>query len=96
MNYQEVEWVEMKPDIYGGDPCGSEHTPRFEACADGDMGSETSDRVEYFANLLPAGAKITVSVPCCPNNCGLSAQHAINDICPCDFDWKKWAEEQYS
>jgi len=96
VEYQEIEWAEMKPDVYAGKKC-NEHEPRFEVSAEGDMQSGTTDKLEYFANLLPAGSKIIVSVPCCPNDfCGIGADQAIDNVCECGFHWKNWTEEQYS
>ncbi|MBW5800081.1 hypothetical protein [Halomonas elongata] len=96
IEYQNVMWAEMKPDVYAGENL-DEHRPGWECYTDGDMGEETGlDTIELPAMRFPPGTKITVEVPCCPE-CGLSADYdREGDCCECGFDWKAWAEEQYS
>ena len=94
MEYQEIMWAEVKPDVYGGDKC-DEVIPRWEAYADGDMDSDTFDHLlEFCCKTLPAGAKVTVSVPCCPE-----CQQQVEMCQPdegCDFDWDEWVQDEYS
>lgn len=64
---------------------------------EGDMDSSgPMDEISFDKKRWPVGAKITVEVPCCPN-CHLDAEFADDKgKCECGFDWKNWAEEQYS
>ena len=85
---QKTQWAEMKPDVYGGD--GDEHIPQWEACAEGDMESETSsDPLIFDPKSFPAGTIITVEEPYC------SECHSACSDCCCGFDWKAWADDKY-
>lgn len=95
INFKTAMWGEVKTDIYAGDNC-DEHKPFIEVLCDGDMESDTTDELAIHANRWPVGTKITVEIPCCPD-CGLDAEYQDNNgKCECDFDWKIWAECQYS
>lgn len=93
MKYQEIAWTEMRPDVYGGDTC-DKIIPQFCNFSDGDKDEDTSDDVTFLAKNFPAGTKITVKVPECPK-CQMDAM-LCQELGDCDFDWKKWTEENYS
>lgn len=99
LEYLEVMWAEQKPDVYSGPNC-DEHRPDWYGGALGDKGGSEGgmDVVELKAEHFPAGTKIVISVPLCPE-CGDSADlgHFSKDQkCDCGFDWKKWADGEYS
>lgn len=86
----EIMWAEMKPDCYGGETC-DQIVPMWECFALGDVDSDhSSDDIVLDPKLFPAGTKISVTVPLCPE---CSEQP---DICDCGFDWESWTVEQYS
>lgn len=94
IKYRETMWAEMKPDIYGGDSC-DQHIPAWECHAEGDMDAERGlSDIEFSAKHFPAGTKVVVTFPCCPD-CGLDAGFAQDGTCECGFDWKAWTEERY-
>jgi hypothetical protein len=97
MEYNVVATGEVKVDVYCGDSC-EEHKPYIETQCEGDMATEQMDDFSFDAKRFPAGTKITVEVPTCPNDdCELDAEYQDeNKKCECGFDWKVWAEEQYS
>lgn len=89
-NYTEIMWAEMVPDCYGGDSC-DQIVPMWYCYALGDMGSEhSSNDIILDPKLFPAGTKIVITVPVCPE-C-----HEQVEICECGFDWDKWVLEKYS
>ena len=96
INYNTTAWGEVKVDVYAGENC-DQHRPYIEACCEGDMDSEQMDDFSFDAKRWPPGTKIRIEVPCCPK-CEHDAEFADeNGICQCgEFDWKNWAEEQYS
>lgn len=75
-----------------------EHEPMWEGSADGDMGSDTDKSpIILKPSDFPPGTKVVVSEPLCPK-CGECFENCMVRGRPgdCDFDWKNWAEEQYS
>ena len=95
LEYQRALWAEMAPDIYSGENC-DEHRPRWHAYADGDMDSDYLETIELSAATFPPGTKITVEVPCCPDD-GVSADYPrrSDGKCECGFDWPAWVEDRY-
>ena len=90
MESSEIMRAELKVDVYAGEKC-DEHRKYWNAYATGDMQDEDfSEPIELALEQFPPGTKITITVPCCPD-C-----EEIQETCDCGFDWKKWAEEQYS
>ena len=98
VSYVKTMWAEMKPDVYGGKNA-DEHIPRWEAFCLGDRGSELSSAdLILDPKLFPPGTKIEISEPICPK-CGEVYQNCMSrgyNKDECDFDWKEWAEDQYS
>ncbi|PHM45890.1 hypothetical protein Xmau_00281 [Xenorhabdus mauleonii] len=92
IKYKTASWGEVRVDVYASD----ERKSFIEIYCDGDMESDTADKIAFDVKRWPVGTKITVEVPCCPT-CGLDAEFQDGaGKCECDFDWKNWAEEQYS
>lgn len=92
--YQEIMWAEMKPDVYSGEHC-DEIAPQWETYIDGDMESNTmSDPIILDCKGFPPGAKIVISLPCCPE-CGYQVELCQQNQ-DCNFDWENWAKTQYS
>ena len=93
LEYKEIMWAEMKPDVYDGENC-DQITPRWECYADGDMDSDYFDEIKLHSKSFPPGTKISISVPCCPK-CGV-----IQELCKtdegCDFNWEDWTFNEYS
>ncbi|WP_416778178.1 hypothetical protein ACNFJN_08285 [Xenorhabdus budapestensis] len=93
ITYKIASWGEVKADVYS-EIC-DEHK-FIEISCDGDMESDTAEKITFDVKRWPVGTKITVSVPCCPT-CGLDAEFQDSaGKCECGFDWRDWAEEQYS
>lgn len=99
LDYLEVMWAEQAPDIYDGPRC-DQHRPDWRTseldCKS--MPEGGNDLLELKADNWPAGTKIVISVPICPD-CGESAELgglAASKKCDCGFDWKEWAENEYS
>ena len=88
----QIMWAEMSPDIYAGESL-NEVKARWHTFCDGDMDSDHLDVVTLDANLFPPGAKISITVPCCPR-CG-----HIQEMCEpgedCDFNWSLWRDNKY-
>lgn len=90
MKYRQVVRAEQKPDVYGGDSC-DQHEAQWDVYAEGDRDSETSKApLTLDPKDFPAGTRITITVPVCPR-CDCDA-----GLCRCTYDWKAWAENQYS
>lgn len=95
MDYNIIAGAEIKADVYCGDNC-DQHEPYIEAWCEGDMDTTKEEVIVFDVKRWPVGTKIQVQVPCCPN-CHLDAEHQNDEgECECGFDWKNWAEEQYS
>lgn len=87
---REIMWCELKVDCYNG-PCCNEHRHVWHGFGDGDKdGGEIGELLMLAATGFPAGTKIVISIPVCPE-CGEDAE-----LCRCGFDWHSWAEERYS
>lgn len=94
MEYQEIMWAEMKPDVYAGDNF-DQIEPLWEAYSCGDMESDTFDSpIELCCKTFPPGTKVTISVPCCPK-CGQRVEICKIDEY-CGFDWDEWTRTEYS
>lgn len=109
-NLHRSMWAEMKPDIYSGKSC-EQHKPQWETSADGDRESSTVDIIQLDSETFPPGTKVVVSEPFCPN-CLMVPQRSTDrdtfksdqgeDVteyrwsCECDFDWRKFANSEYS
>jgi len=96
MDYKTVAWGEVKANVYAGDNC-EQHEPYIEMSHEADMGSSgPMDDLTFDKKRWPVGTKITIEVPSCPD-CHLDAEYqGENGKCECGFDWKNWADEQYS
>ncbi|MDE9448783.1 hypothetical protein KKJ04_25585, partial [Xenorhabdus bovienii] len=62
IKYKTASWGEVKADVYASD----EHKSFIEISCDGDMESDTADKITFDVKRWPVGTKITVEVPCCP------------------------------
>lgn len=95
--YNTTAWGEVKADVYAGDPIGSKHEKYIEMSCEGDMESTREEEISICSSRWPAGTKILIEVPICPKCEDLDAEYQDkNGKCECGFDWKAWAEEQYS
>lgn len=97
MEYSTQMWFEMKPNVYGGENM-DEHIPEWNGHAAGDKQDDTSsDPLVFRPEDFPPGTKIVVSEPLCPK-CGECYENCMarRDDDDCDFDWKAWAESEYS
>lgn len=102
MDYRETMRAEQAPDIYDGPDC-DQHRPQWVGSADGDKDGDgpIGETIELAANTFPPGTKVTISEPSCPHCEEGPTFSADGDLpgkwkCGCDFDWRAWAEEQYS
>ncbi|KZN58914.1 hypothetical protein N473_26215 [Pseudoalteromonas luteoviolacea CPMOR-1] len=96
IEYDTSAWGEVKADIYAGEPCGSKHEKYIEMSCRDDMGSVNEKDIIICSSIWPVGTKISIEIPLCPE-CETDAK--LQDKagkCECGFDWKTWAEEQYS
>ncbi|WP_289992113.1 hypothetical protein [Photorhabdus laumondii] len=95
ISYKTTAWGEVKADVYSGEKC-DEHKPFIEMFCDGDMESDTTNEITFDSKRWPVGTKIRIEVPCCPE-CNFDAEFQDESgKCECGFDWKNWAEGQYS
>lgn len=99
LRYYEIMHAYQHPDVYAGPNC-DQHRPRWIGSTDGDKDGdgEIGNRRGHIVlnpNTFPAGTRISVSVPCCPN-CGDDADSADRGKCQCGFDWKAWAANEYA
>lgn len=97
-DYNVVAGGEVKADVYCGDSC-DQHEPYIEAWCEGDLGSERMTALSFDSGRWPVGTKIQVLVPQCPGeDCHVDAeqQDESGKCTECGFDWKEWAERQYS
>lgn len=97
IDYNVVSGAEVKANVYCGESC-DQHEPYIEVWCEGDMGSETMKEISFDSKRWPVGTKIQVLVPQCPNSdCHADAELQHDGKCTeCGFDWKNWADEQYS
>lgn len=97
IRYNETMRARQIPDIYDGPNC-DQHRPRWWGSADGDRDGddEIGDDIELAAKTFPPGTKVIVMEPSC-NKCGEVPTQIENEWkCGCDFNWKDWAEEEFS
>ncbi|EGQ7810338.1 hypothetical protein I6Y99_004381 [Vibrio parahaemolyticus] len=98
IEYNVISGVEVKADVYAGEN-GDQHESYLESWCEGDMDTSTSKEFSFDSKRWPVGTKLQVMVPMCPGeDCHVDADHQDkNGKCTeCGFDWKVWAEEQYS
>lgn len=97
IKYNQALWGEVKVDCYVGEKC-DEHERYIECFCDGDMDSESSSDFCFDSKRWPAGTRLQILVPECPNDeCDLDAEFQNADgKCECGFDWKEWEAYQYS
>lgn len=97
--FKDIMWAEKKVDVYSGDNC-DEHKPFWWGYAEGDkQDGDIDDPLTLSLSQFPAGTKITISVPICPN-CDLDRDFtnktATPEMCECGFNWKGRDDEKYS
>lgn len=104
IRYQNTQWAEMKPDVYGGKTC-DQVIPRWECSAEGDMGGPDYECVlKIDARTFPPGTTIVISEPRCPKCDELREPKyptptrgtLYEGPCRCGFDWDGWVQDQYS
>ena len=98
INRIETMWAELKADCYCGDNA-DEHKKYWNCYAVGDkQDDDCSEPIVLDAELFPVGTKVIVLEPVCPK-CGEVYDNCIvrgyNNANECDFDWRKWVEENY-
>jgi hypothetical protein len=99
MEYRETMEAMQKPDVFDG-PNHDQHRPQWVGETEGGRdGSEAIEgNIELAPHTFPPGTKVSICEPVCPD-CDevptLSGQSG-EWKCGCDFDWKQWAEEQFS
>ncbi len=99
MKYREVMSIEQAPCVYDG-PNFDEHRPNWliNEVGAGEVDFGGADLSAMKANCFPAGTKIVITVPLCPE-CEAPADlghFAESKKCDCGFDWKEWTENEYS
>ena len=111
MNFEETMWAEMKPDVYSGDSC-EEHKPGWYCFCAGDMDHEEGLKdLGLRASTFPPGTKVLVKEPVCPD-CEQVPWRSTDPVemigedgakwleyswsCDCSFDWREWANGEYS
>lgn len=98
IDYDIISGAEIKADVYAGENC-DQHEPYIETWCEGDMDTNTSKEISFDCKRWPVGTKLQVMVPTCPGeDCHANAElQDENGKCTeCGFDWKNWANEQYS
>ena len=99
MKYREEMWAKQAPDVYAGSEC-ADIQPRW-ALDHGKGGVDHVSEIKLNPSHFPAGTKITISVPECPN-CQVPADfnHDPNSgktkNCLCGFDWPAWTFDEFS
>lgn len=97
--YRVFMWGEMKPYCYDGPDC-DQIRPQWSTYCDGDKEGESGlEELEMKAAQFPAGTKITIEIPMCPNpDCELDSDFAYyqDNICDCGFDWNEWTLNRYN
>jgi hypothetical protein len=90
LKMRQTMWAELKVDCYDGPNC-DQHRPYWDGYAEGDkQGGPIGNTITLSAMTFPAGTKVKIFVPACPQ-C-----NETSETCECGFDWRKWAEEQYA
>lgn len=102
MRYRETMRATQAPDVYAGASCG-EHEDRWVGSAEGDKDGDgpIGPLIELAANTFPPGTIVKVEEPECPRCGSVPAGGPPRGghrkwECDCAFDWKAWAEEQFS
>ena len=98
LEYEETDRARMEPDVYDGPEC-DQHRPRWIVSVPKEGDEDIGDVLELSAKTFPPGTRVIIEEPICPKcgeiyeNCMVRGYGYDNE---CDFDWKNWAEEQYS
>lgn len=111
MDNFETIWAEVKVDCYNGEECRN-HRNVFDIHSQGDMDSDEIEVITFDASQFPPGTKLVISEPACPEcqeipTRSREKEHVdtsedgvkIHDYiwrCGCDFNWRDFAENQYS
>ena len=98
MEYMEVDRARMEPDVYDG-PNFNQHRPRWIIGIEKEGDCDVGGTLEIQAKNHPPGTQVVIIEPLCPK-CGEVYENCMvrgyGHSSECDFDWKRWAEEQYS
>ena len=95
LEYRTIDAAEMKPDLYAGESCDN-YRPTWVVSIPKQGEERLSGNLELDPHHYPAGTRILIEVPVCPD-CDLDAEYKdINGKCECGFDWTAWANNQYS
>ena len=102
VRYVDEFFAEMHPDVYGGESY-EEHIPEWYAWGEGDKDGPgpVGDILQFDAKQWPAGTKLTIEIPCCPE-CEFPATYHIPleqedaKCIECGFDWREWTADRYS
>lgn len=97
MEYQEVDRAVMEPDVYGGTNM-DEHYPQWVVNYPKAGKEPIGNVLELDARVHPPGTQVVVKEPVCPkcgdiySNCMVRGYGQKE----CDFDWHKWADNQFA
>lgn len=92
MKYRETMSAVQAPDVYDGPNC-NRHRPQWVGSADGEIGQT----LKLSARTFPPGTQVVVSEPCCPHCDEVPSWYPRKGWrCGCDFDWKAFAEDEFS
>jgi len=90
LKMREVGRAERTAYCYGGETC-DQVEPRWKCFFEGDKDeSEDRDDIVLSPVHFPAGTRVTIEVPVCPE-CDEEAE-----CCSCGFDWDAWIIDTYS
>lgn len=92
----ETDRARMEPDVYDGPEC-DQHRPRWIVAIEKEDDEDMGETLELEAKRYPPGTQVIIQEPLCPK-CGEIYENCMvrSGDNPCDFDWKQWADEQYS
>jgi hypothetical protein len=102
LKYLEVMWATQAPDVYDGPNCDQFRPDwRTNELGSGEVDTGGQGILELDAKNFPAGTKIVISVPLCPD-CEESSDLAHYKVpgepgkCDCGFDWNEWTSIEFS
>lgn len=108
----ETMWAEMKPNTYSGDSCEEHKPGWYAFAAGDRESEEGLETLDLHAATFPPGTKVVVMEPVCPNCgevpgrsiepveiTGKESGDKFKEFtwsCGCDFNWREWANREYS
>lgn len=92
MDFEEIAEFEVR--VKDVEICGGQRIKHYIQVTDEECGIPIQNPLSLDVVNLPAGTRIKIEVPVCPE-CNQSIASSGQAICECGFSWVDWIEREY-